>query len=151
MYNLINNKNNKILRVYCCGVFDLCHLGHMRLFEKISKSFDFPIYLIVGVHSDKTVESYKRSPILNEKIRVETVKLCKYVDEVWEDADLYVSKEFCLLNSIDYVIISEEYKENKDAIWYSGALELGIQKYISRFEELSTTDIIKKIEKFYIK
>lgn len=140
-----DNSNNKITRVYCCGVFDMCHLGHMKLFEKIVKSFDKPIHLIVGVHSDKTVESYKRTPIINEKFRVETVKLCKYVDEVWEDANLFVSEEFCLANNLDCVIIGEEYKNNKDIIWYHGPIKLGIHKYISRFEELSTTDIIKKI------
>ena len=139
------NSNNKITRVYCCGVFDMCHLGHMKLFEKIVKSFDTPIYLIVGIHSDKTVESYKRIPIINEKFRVETVKLCKYVDEVWEDVELFVSSEFCLANNLDYVIIGEEYKGNKDSYWYDGPMKLGIHKYISRFEELSTTDIIKKI------
>lgn len=137
--------NNKITRVYCCGVFDMCHLGHMKLFEKIVKSFDTPIHLIVGVHSDKSVETYKRTPIINEEFRVETVKLCKYVDEVWADADLFVSKEFCLVNNLDCVIIGEEYKGNKDFHWYWGPMELGIQKYISRFEELSTTDIIKKL------
>lgn len=141
----MNNQTNKIIRVYCCGVFDMCHLGHMKLFEKIVKSFDTPIHLIIGVHSDKTVESYKRTPIICEEFRVETVKLCKYVDEVWADAELFVSKEFCLDNNLDYVIIGEEYKNNKDSHWYWGPMELGIHKYISRFEELSTTDIIKKI------
>jgi choline-phosphate cytidylyltransferase len=143
-----NNKNDekKILRVYCCGVFDMCHLGHMKLFEKIVKSFDVPIHLIVGVHSDETVRSYKRDPIICEKFRVETVKLCKYVDEVWSDADLFVSKDFCLENNLDCVIIGEEYMGTKDSYWYWGAMELKIHKYISRFEELSTTDIIKKIK-----
>lgn len=147
MHNtIINNSNKYIPRVYCCGVFDMCHLGHMKLFEKIAKSFNHPIHLIVGVHSDKTVESYKRTPIINEKFRVETVKLCKYVDEVWEDADLFVSKEFCIQNNLDCVIIGEEYKGTKDSIWYAGPMELKIHKYISRFEELSTTDIINKIK-----
>ncbi len=142
----MENNSKKLLRVYCCGVFDMCHLGHMKLFEKISKSFDQPIHLIVGVHSDLTVESYKRTPIINQDFRVQTVQLCKYVDEVWANADLVVSKEFCLINNFDYVIIGEEYKGTKDSIWYPGPMELGIHKYISRFEELSTTDIINKIK-----
>ncbi len=52
----------------------------MKLFEKIYKSFDQPIHLIVGVYSDSTVETYKRTPIINEKYRVETVRLCEYID-----------------------------------------------------------------------
>ena len=142
----INLFENNLPRVYCCGVFDLCHLGHMKLFEKIVKSFEYPIWLIVGVHSDSTVKSYKREPILNEKIRIDTVKLCKYVDEVIPDAELIVTKDFCISNNIDFVIIGEEYKNNKDKIWYIGAIELNIQKYISRYDEISTTDIIKRIK-----
>jgi len=120
----------------------------MKLFEKISKSFDCPIHLIVGVHSDETVRSYKRDPILSENFRVETVKLCKYVDEVWPNADLFVSVDFCIQNNIDCVIIGEEYRNNKDSYWYWGPMQLQIHKYISRFEELSTTDIIKKIKSY---
>lgn len=154
MNNITNTNTNmdtntfikKNIRVYCCGVFDICHLGHMKLFEKISKSFEYPIHLIVGVHSDETVKSYKREPIICMEFRVETVKLCKYVDEVWANADLFVTKEFCLENNLDYVIIGEEYKGNKDSYWYKGPMELCIHKYISRFELLSTSDIIKKIK-----
>lgn len=143
--NLFANPPSVYLpRVYCCGVFDLCHLGHMKLFEKIAKSYDYPIWLIVGVHSDATVRDYKRDPIINEKFREESVKLCKYVNEVLPNAALIVTKEFCIDNKIDVVIIGEEYKGNKDIIWYQGGMELGIHKYISRFEELSTTDILKK-------
>lgn len=143
-----NHPSNYLPRVYCCGVFDTCHLGHMKLFEKISKSFDYPVYIIVGVHSDSTVKGYKREPIINEKLRIETVKMCKYVDDVYPDAELVVTKEFCLENNIDCVIIGEEYKDNKDKIWYQGGMELGIHKYISRFDDISTTDIINRIKSY---
>jgi cytidyltransferase-like protein len=143
---MFNSPSVYLPRVYCCGVFDMCHLGHMKLFEKISKSFDYPIWLIIGVHSDSTVKSYKREPIINETLRVETVSLCKYVDEVLPEAELVVTKEFCLEHKIDCVIIGEEYKDNKDKIWYIGGMELGIHKYISRFDPISTTDIIKKVK-----
>ena len=146
--NLLQNPPSVYLpRVYCCGVFDMCHLGHMKLFEKIHKSFDHLIWLIVGVHSDMTVRSYKREPIINETFRIETVNLCKYVDEVFPNADLIVTKEFCIENKIDCVIIGEEYKYNKDKIWYRGGMELNIHKYISRYEPISTTLIIDKIIK----
>ena len=104
----------KKLRVFCCGVFDMCHLGHMILFKKISKSFDEPIKLIVGVHSDEVCQGYKREPIINEQIRYRTVELCKYVDEIIIDCPLIITKEYILKNNFDVVIIGEEYKDNKD-------------------------------------
>ncbi len=139
----------KKLRVYCCGVFDLCHIGHMLLFEKIYKSFDEPIELIVGVHGDITCSGYKRPPIINENIRYKTVAHCKYVDSIYEDAPLVTDKDFVIKNRIDIVIIGEEYKGNKDKYWYPAAFDLSIGKYISRCDEISTSDIIKKIKSQY--
>jgi cytidyltransferase-like protein len=136
-------------RVYCCGVFDLCHIGHMLLFEKISKSFDEQIELIVGVHSDLSCSDYKRPPILNEKLRYETVLHCKHVERVYKNAPLITTKEFIIKNNIDCVIIGEEYKNKKDKYWYPGAFDLSIYKYISRCELISTSDIIKKIKSDY--
>jgi cytidyltransferase-like protein len=144
--NIFMVKKNKELRVFCSGVFDLCHLGHMTLFKKIHESFNQPIKLIVGIHSDFVCKDYKRSPIINENIRYRTVELCKYVDEIIPDCPLIISKEFMVKNRIDVVIIGEEYKDSSDKKWYPGAFELNNYKYISRFDEISSSDIIKKIK-----
>ena len=141
-----NEITNKELRVFCCGVFDLCHLGHMTLFKKIHESFVHPIKLIVGIHSDFVCKDYKRLPIINENIRYRTVELCKYVDEIIQDCPLITTKEFLGKNQIDVVIIGEEYKDSSDKKWYPGAFELNNYKYISRFDEISSSDIIKKIK-----
>lgn len=137
---------DKKLRVFCCGVFDMCHLGHMMLFKKISDSFDVPIKLIVGVHSDSICADYKREPIINENLRYRTVELCKYVDEIVENFPLIVTKELIDIGNYDVVIIGEEYRGNKDTEWYPGAIELNKYKYISRFTDISTSDIIKKVK-----
>jgi cytidyltransferase-like protein len=133
-------------RVFCCGVFDMCHFGHMVLFEKIYKSFNEPIELIVGIHSDKTVSEYKREPIINENIRYKTISYCRHVDTIIIDCPLIITKEYILLNNLDVVIIGEEYKGNKDIEWYPGAFELNNFMYISRCDDISTTEIINKIK-----
>ena len=43
-------------RIYCNGVFDLCHIGHIKQFEQASKYG----HVVVGVHSDADVSTYKR-------------------------------------------------------------------------------------------
>jgi choline-phosphate cytidylyltransferase len=146
--NLFYNKIN-IKKVYCCGVFDLCHLGHMILFENIKKSFDHPIELIVGIHSDEECTSYKRVPVLLEDIRCQTVEHCKFVDKIIKNAPLIVTSELIKEYNIDCVIIGEEYKNNKDYIWYKDAMDMNIHKYIPRYEQLSSSDIISKIKKLY--
>jgi len=151
LYNISAKK-----RVYCGGVFDLCHLGHMVLFENIVKSFDEPIELIVGVMKDEECKSYKRKPIINDFLRAETVKHCKYVDQVWLKQKIGATKEFVIENNIDCVIIGEEYKGNKDEEYYGEIMKLDTitikyipRYYIPRYEELSTSHIINKIKANY--
>jgi choline-phosphate cytidylyltransferase len=130
------------MRIYCSGVYDLCHVGHMKFFEYVSILYPNST-LIVGVHSDNDTELYKRKPIINEKIRYETLKYCKYVDIIMENAPLETSKEFIINNNIDMVAISEEYiNHEKLDFFYKGAFELNKYVYIPRTNYISTTNII---------
>ena len=145
---------NKELRIYCSGVFDICHLGHMKSFEKIynycKENFNKNFKIIVGIHSDFSCELYKRKPIINEKIRYETIKYCKYVDEIIENAPLETTVEFINTNNIDYVSIGEEYKDKmeKNIFFHKGAIELNKYFYVSRYELISTTEIIKLCKEY---
>ena len=60
-------------------VADLFHYGHVNFLKQCHKLGD---YLIVGIHSDKDVETYKRKPILSFEERIKVVQACKYVDKV---------------------------------------------------------------------
>ena len=65
---------------YTTGVFDMFHVGHLRLLKKAKFNCD---YLIVGVSTDQLVESYKnKTPIIPFEHRMEIVSSLKYVDEV---------------------------------------------------------------------
>jgi glycerol-3-phosphate cytidylyltransferase len=65
---------------YTTGVFDLFHIGHLRLLQKAKSSCD---RLIVGVSTDELVDTYKnKKPIIPYEERVEIVSALKCVDEV---------------------------------------------------------------------
>ena len=65
---------------YTTGVFDLFHIGHLRLLQRAKSQCD---RLIVGVSTDELVEEYKRKkPIIPFEERVEIVSALKCVDEV---------------------------------------------------------------------
>ena len=146
-----NNMDNKIYRVYCSGVFDLFHLGHMLLFEKIhtilSKS-NCNFELIVGIHNDNDCQSYKRKPIIEENIRYDTVKHAKYVDSIIMNAPLQITKEFLEEHYIDFVIIGKEYESNheKNVFFHKGALEMNNYLYVERADIISTSDIIRLVK-----
>ena len=65
---------------YTSGVFDLFHVGHVRILKKDKSLCD---RLIVAVSSDNLVKKYKNKyPIISQKERIEVVKNNKYVDYV---------------------------------------------------------------------
>lgn len=62
------------------GVFDLFHIGHLRLLQRSSKIFD---KVVAAVHQDSICERYKKKlPVIPFEHRLEILKGCKYVDEV---------------------------------------------------------------------
>lgn len=63
---------------YTTGVFDLFHVGHLRLLEKAKNKCD---YLIVGVSIDNLVSYKYKKAVIPFKERIEIVRSIKYVDE----------------------------------------------------------------------
>ena len=88
-------------RVYADMVADLFHFGHVEFLRKVSALGD---YVLIGIHSDDVVESYKRKPILTMEERMSCVAGCRYVDEVVPNAPLQVSSEWIEKNGIELVV-----------------------------------------------
>jgi len=65
---------------YTTGVFDLFHIGHLRILQRAKSKCD---RLIVGVSTDELVQSYKnKKPVIPFEERNEIVSALKCVDEV---------------------------------------------------------------------
>jgi len=133
----------QIINVYCCGVFDLCHVGHIKMF---SNALEFGNRLIVGVHSDQEVASYKRTPIMTHDERCNAVKHCKFVSQVLPNANLNITKEDIENNNIHYVVCSEEYFSVPDDKYYDVPRKMGILKQLPYCKEISTSDLIKRVK-----
>lgn len=88
--------------VYVAGAFDLFHVGHLDFLKKAAALGE---YLIVGLHTDPTVNSYKHYnyPIMNLHERTLSVLACKYVQEVVIGAPYYVSAEMLDHFHVDFV------------------------------------------------
>ncbi|MBP9668775.1 MAG: adenylyltransferase/cytidyltransferase family protein [Candidatus Pacebacteria bacterium] len=65
---------------FTCGAFDLCHAGHVLMFEECKQVCE---YLIVGLQSDPSLDrSTKNKPIMSLEERFTILRGIRYVDEV---------------------------------------------------------------------
>ncbi|XP_058723400.1 choline-phosphate cytidylyltransferase 2-like [Vicia villosa] len=83
-------RNQKPVRVYTDGIYDLFHFGHARSLEQAKKLFP-NTYLLVGCYNDEMDES---KIIMTEHERYESLRHCKWVDEVIPDAPWVINQEF---------------------------------------------------------
>jgi cytidyltransferase-like protein len=146
------------MRVYCDGIFDLFHSGHLKHLKKIHDLFHGEkVELIVGVISDNIAKSYKREPIMNQEQRLKILLSCIYVDDAFITDSLSISEEFLEKYNIDKVVhaFSDTNDKNKQNPYYE--IPMKINKFIEieyNHEEPTTTNVIdsyflgnKKIDK----
>ncbi|KIH86794.1 choline-phosphate cytidylyltransferase [Sporothrix brasiliensis 5110] len=139
------------VRVYADGVFDLFHLGHMRQLEQAKKAFS-DVYLIVGVTGDEETHKRKGLTVLSGKERAETVRHCKWVDEVIENCPWIVTPAFLEEHQIDYVAHDDiPYGADEGDDIYQPIKAAGKFLVTQRTEGVSTTGIITKIVRDYEK
>ena len=150
------------VRVYADGVFDLFHLGydrrlcswkrqwltprcrHMRQLEQAKNAFP-NTYLLVGVTGDSETHKRKGLTVLTGAERAETVRHCKWVDEVLPGCPWIVTPEFIERHKIDYIAHDDEpYGADEGDDIYKPIKERGQFLVTQRTEGVSTTGIITK-------
>lgn len=130
--------------VYVDMCADLFHFGHV-IFLKNAKTLGTK--LLVGIHSDKTIESYKRKPIMNMDERILVVSACKYVDDVISDAPIVITEDYIKKHSIDIVAHAHSLEEDdKYNFMYNIPHKLGIFNRLEYTKTISTTQIIERLK-----
>ena len=136
------NKNN----IYVDGTFDLLHPGHISFLKKCKQYCD---RLIVGVISDKNVESYKRLPILNLENRCIMLKNIKCIDQVIPNCPFFgITEEFInkyKINKVAYAGDDLGKWEDHYKVPISKKMMINF-KYDSNNTNISTSAIINKIK-----
>ena len=135
--------------VYCDGVYDLCHVGHKTLFRN---ALAYGNRLFVGVVGDEDASSYKRPPIMTAEERCAEVGGCKSVTKVVPNAPCFgITQEFLDEHQIHVVAYGEEYLEKwpdpEDDKYYGYVRKIGIARPLPRTKGLSTSDLIKRIQR----
>ncbi len=133
---------HKPIRVYVDVVADLFHVGHVNFLRQTRTHGD---YLLVGVHADETVMSYKRRPIFSMEERVALVESCRYVDEVVPDAPLTIDRGWIEQLNIDLVLHGDDISSEMEEFCYKTPIAMGIYRSVGYTPEISTTEIIARI------
>jgi glycerol-3-phosphate cytidylyltransferase len=131
-------------RVYVDMVGDLFHPGHVSFLRQASELGDV---LVVGVHADDVVETYKRRPVLTMDERMTVIAGCRYVHQVIPDAPLIIDQEFLRKHRIDLVVHGDD-MQNSDVLqtFYAEPQRLGILRMVPYTAGISTSEIIARIE-----
>ncbi|XP_074273700.1 ethanolamine-phosphate cytidylyltransferase-like [Silene latifolia] len=137
----------KRVRVYMDGCFDLMHYGHANALRQAKLLGD---ELVVGVVSDEEILANKGPPVLSMEERLALVGGLKWVNEVIPNAPYAITEQFMktLFNEykIDYIIHGDDpclLPDGTDA--YALAKKAGRYKQIKRTEGVSSTDIVGRI------
>jgi len=137
------------VRVYADGIYDLFHFGHARSLEQAKRLFPNTT-LVVGVCNDELTHRLKGKTVMTDKERAESLRHCKWVDEVVEDAPWVVTQDFIDKHKIDFVSHGEDICLDENGVdVYKFVKDQGKYLTIKRTDGISTSDIILRIVKHY--
>ncbi len=127
--------------IYVDMIADLFHYGHINFLKQAKTHGD---YLIVGICSDEVATKYKRKPVMTMEERVNSVKECKYVDEVVGNAPLIITKEWMEKYNIDYIVHGDDYTPELIEKYYGVPFRMGKYKSVPYTPTVSTSDLIAR-------
>lgn len=131
-----------MVRVYMDMVGDLFHYGHVNALKTAASHGD---YLLVGVHNDEAVASYKRVPIMNMEERIAVIEACKYVNEIIRDAPVVITEEYLKQHQIDKVCRVDNRTPEEDKLFYGVPTRMNIVTVFPYTKTISTSMIIDRV------
>ena len=133
--------------VYTCGVYDLFHLGHLKILQRAYKCGD---ELCVGIVKDSAVKAIKglNRPIINEKERFLLVNNLLWVNDCMFQETFDPSLNLEILHNRHYedeiIFVKGEDQDHISEI-YAKENNIKIVK-LPRTQGVSTSEIIKRIK-----
>lgn len=131
--NIINNKDT--YTCYTSMVGDFFHEGHRNLLKKCKQLFD---KVIVGIHNDDDVMTYKNKPYNSYDTRLECIKKSGLADEIYENAPAITTLKLIDDLQADFVVAG---KENSIKIQNMYPIPDTRLHLIERTPNISSTDI----------
>ena len=132
-----------MIRVYADMVADLFHYGHIAF---LVKARAFGDCLLVGVHSDEVLESYKRKAVLTMQARAASVAGCRWVDEVLPNAPIKVDRAWIRKHNIQLVVHGDDFSCEELEHYYEVPMAMGIFRTVPYTENISASEIISRCQ-----
>ena len=127
---------------YTSGVFDLFHVGHLRLLRNAKGMCD---RLIVGVTTDELVRYKNKKAVIAFDERLEIIRSIKYVDSVvaQDDMDKYVMWEKL---KFDVMFVGDDWQKTEKWIDIEKQLEaVGVQLVYFPYTKGTSSTLINQV------
>jgi glycerol-3-phosphate cytidylyltransferase len=122
------------------GTFDIYHVGHVRLLRRLHGMGD---RLIVGCSTDGFNKRKGKSSVMPYEDRVELLKSCIYVDEVFAEQDWKQKPNDILRYGVDIFAMGDDWAGKFDYL-----KEYCEVVYLSRTPGVSSTELKKQISAY---
>ncbi|HNT39652.1 MAG TPA: adenylyltransferase/cytidyltransferase family protein [Rubrivivax sp.] len=93
------------------GTYDLFHIGHLRLFERIKQRFD---RLIVAVSTDEFNAIKGKKSIVPFGDRIAMVAACRWVDQVIAETDWTQKERDIVTHAADAIVMGSDWSGRFD-------------------------------------
>lgn len=140
LYSIVGVIKLIMRTVITYGTFDLFHIGHVRLLERLSKLGD---RLIVGISTDEFNELKGKKSFFSYAERAEIVASSKYVDAVFPEHHWEQKVEDVVKYKADIFAMGDDWTGKFDFL--KSECEV---LYLTRTADVSTTDIKKTLALF---
>lgn len=138
-----DSSDDKLVRVWCDGCYDMVHFGHANQLRQAKAMGD---YLVVGVHTDEEIQNHKGPPVFTEQERYKMVRAIKWVDEVVEGAPYVTSLETMDKYKCNFCVHGDDITVDASGEdTYRYVKESGRYKECRRTAGISTTDLVGRM------
>jgi cytidyltransferase-like protein len=124
---------------YTSLVGDIFHVGHFNLLKKCRDLFD---KVIVGVHNDDDIMTYKNKTIDPYEVRLKNIKDTGLYDEIYENAPVITTQSFIDNLNVDFVVAGKEENNYLDKMYPINKKQLYL---INRTPGISTSILKNKL------